>query len=143
MKKHLIEFVRPYRRTIVNLLGIASLCMATAAFAAIVPESVFKTAASNQVASTTLSIEKPSSVSTDKLMLATIAIHGGSSATISAAPSGWTQIARTDNDANISLVTYWKLAGGSEPSTYDWAVDGQTTEEGGITVYSGVDTSSP
>jgi len=139
----IMEFVRQHGRAVLGALAVGTLCMGTAVLAAITPESVFKTAASNQVASTTLSIEKPSSVSTGKLMIATIAIHGGSAATISAVPSGWTQIGRTDNDANISLVTYWKVAGASEPSTYDWAVDGQTTAEGGITVYSGVDTSSP
>jgi len=56
----------------------------------------------------------------------------GSAAGITTTPSGWTQIARTDNDVNVSLVTHWKIAGASEPSNYSWTVNTQTRAVGGI-----------
>src|SRR5713226_8159721 len=77
------------------------LLFSSLAFAAI-SSGDFKTASSVQVTTTSLTISKPT-VSTGDLMLATIAIHGGSSAIISTVPTGWTQIAKTDNDANITL----------------------------------------
>jgi hypothetical protein len=36
-----------------------------------------------------------------------------------------------------------EIAGSSEPSHYTWSIDSQTRAEGGITRYSGVDTSNP
>jgi len=133
--------VRSHRRLVSLVIGVSTLCVSAVAFAAI-SSGAFTTASSVQVTTTTLTINKPT-VSTDDLMLATIAIHGGSSANISTVPTGWTQIARTDNDASLTLVSYWKIVGGSEPSSYQWIIDGQTTAKGGITAYSGVDGTSP
>jgi hypothetical protein len=75
-------------------------------------------------------------------MLACIVVTGGSAVGITA-PSGWTQITRTDNDVNVTLVTYWKVASASEPSNYSWVLNTQTRAVGGITRYSGVATTNP
>lgn len=120
------------------LIGI--FLIAGSAYAAIVT-GVFTTAHSNQVQLTKVVVAKPAAASGD-LFLASIAINGGNSAMITA-PAGWTQIARTDNDVNVSLVSYWKVVTANEANTYTWSIDGQTTAEGGITVYSGVDTENP
>jgi hypothetical protein len=77
------------------------------------------------------------------VLLATIAIHGGTSANVSGVPSGWHLIASTNNDASLKLLSYWKADSGSEPSSYQWVVDGQTTGEGAIVAYSGVDSNNP
>src|SRR5262249_18353806 len=68
--------------------------------------------------------------------------NGGSAINITA-PTGWTLLARTDNDVDVSLITYWKVAGASEPSNYTWAINTQTRAVGGITPYSGINGSSP
>jgi hypothetical protein len=135
------SFARSHRRLVSLIIGVGTLSVAAVALAAI-SSGAFTTASSVQVTTITLTINKPT-VSTGDLMLATIAIHGGSAANISTVPTGWTQIARTDNDASLALVTYWKIDSGSEPSSYQWIVDGQTTAKGGITVYSGVNGATP
>jgi hypothetical protein len=96
---------------------------------------------STDVTITQLTLSKPT-VATGDLMLANVSVNGGSAAII-AAPTGWTQILRTDNDTNVSLVSYWRIAGASEPSSYTWSIDHQTTAEGGITPYSGIDATDP
>ena len=75
-------------------------------------------------------------------MLASIAVNDGSSDGITP-PAGWTQVARTDNDVNVTLISYWKIAGSQEPSNYSWVIDKQTRAAGGITRYSGVDPNDP
>ncbi len=117
------------------------LCISAVAFATIISGD-YETAHSTQVTTTQIAIAKPTVVVGD-LMLASIAVHGGSAAVISTVPSGWAQIERTNNDVNIALVSYWKIAGASEPSTYTWVIDGQTTAEGGITAYGGVIGAAP
>ena len=62
---------------------------------------------------------------------------------MSGVPSGWTLIGSTTNDASLLLLSYWKIAGGSEPSSYEWLISGSLTAEGGITRYTGVNTSNP
>jgi len=90
---------------------------------------------------TQLTLNKPS-VSVGTVMIASIAVNGGSSVNITP-PTGWTQIVRTDNDVDIALISYWKVAGTSEPATYIWTVDQQTRAVGGITPYTGVSTVAP
>ncbi len=123
-----------------GLLLVGLSLFATTALADIV-SGPFITSHSSDVTVTQLSIARPA-VTAGNLMLANIAINGGTSATVTA-PTGWTQILRTDNDTNISLISYRKIVGASEPSSYTWSIDHQTTAEGGITVYSGVDTANP
>jgi hypothetical protein len=118
-------------------LELITLSVGAVAIAAITSGTP-QTASSTQVTTTNVTVNKPSS-STGDLLLATIAIHGGSSAVVSSVPSGWHLIASTTNDASLSLISYWKVDSGSEPSNYTWVINGQTTAEGAITPYSGVD----
>src|SRR6266481_3795732 len=117
----LSSFARSHRLLVSTAIAGGVLCISAVAFAAI-SSGAFTTASSVQVTTTTLTINKPAT-SVGDLMLATIAIHGGSSANISTVPTGWTQIARTDNDAALTVVTYWKIDSGSEPSSYEWIID--------------------
>jgi hypothetical protein len=111
------------------------------AFAAIV-SGTFTIANSNNVTYTQVTVSKPASTVTDDFMLAQIVVNGGSTMTI-VPPSGWTLIARTNNGSNVALVSYYKVAGASEPSAYIWNVASQTRGVGGITRYTGVDISNP
>lgn len=71
-------------------------------------------------------------------------IASGTTATITA-PAGWTLIRRTDNASVTasSLAVYYKVAGGSEPSSYTWTLSANTGSAGGIESFANVDTSAP
>lgn len=129
-----------HKRLLFIPVALGILCVSTIAIAAIL-SGASTTNSSVQATITQLVLNTPT-VSVGDLMLASVAVNGGNSAIITV-PSGWTQIARSDSDTGVSLVTYWKIAGASEPSNYTWTINGQTTAEGGITDYSGVDTSNP
>lgn len=122
-------------------LAISALFMASITLADIVT-GASSTHSSTDVTTTQVTIDQPALIVPGDFLLASIAINGGSPAAITP-PSGWTQIVRTDNDTNISIVSYWKIAGASEPANYVWSITPQTRAQGGITRYTGVDASSP
>jgi hypothetical protein len=121
---------------VLNLFLFASVTLADVVFQS------FSQANSNDVTVTQVTVSQPASVAAGDLLLANISINGGNAANITAL-SGWTQILRTDNDTNISIVSYYKIASASEPSNYTWSIDHQTTAKGEISRYTGVDTSNP
>jgi hypothetical protein len=123
------------------VVALSILLAGSITFAAITVGSS-TTGVSDHVKYTNLTLTTPASIPAGTLMLASIVINGGSTVGITA-PAGWVQIARTDNDVNASLVTYWKVAGSSEPSNYTWVLDTQTRAVGGITPYSGIDATNP
>ncbi len=139
MQYSLVSFVRSHRLLASVALAIVVLGLGTTVFA--ITSGDYKVNGSAQVTTTNVTVDKPSTSSGD-IMLATIAIHGGSSAVVKTVPSGWHLIASTTNDVNITLLSYWKAVGVSEPSNYQWVIQGQTYGEGAITAYSGVDTSN-
>ena len=140
MLTSVVGFIRGHY-FLASILATAVLLTASVTLADIVSGS-FDTSPSSDVTTTLVTIDKPISVAQGNLLLANIAINGGSPATITA-PSGWTQILRTDNDTSISIVSYYKVAGVSEPGDYTWSISPQTRAIGGITQYSGVDASNP
>jgi hypothetical protein len=144
MKNRAVSILRekPVGLLVAASVGAVILFWAGAIALASIVSGTPATGGSTQVTTTNVTVNKPSSSQGD-VLLATIAIHGGSSAIVSGVPSGWHLIASTTNDANLSLLTYWKADSGSEPSSYTWTVNGQTTGEGAITPYSGVDSSNP
>src|SRR5215831_18076041 len=127
---YLATFARSHRGVMSAAIGAAVLASSAAVCGAVV-SGAFTTASSQQVTTTDVTIDKPSA-SVGDLMIATVAIHGGSSAVVSSVPSGWNLIASTTNDASLTLLSYWKVVGGSEPSRYQWVIDKQTTGEGAI-----------
>jgi hypothetical protein len=142
--QRLASFAHGHRRLVSLIIGLSTLSVAAVAVAAIVSGNS-TTGASNHVTYTQLPLSVPT-VSAGDVMIASLAIKGGAAAVMVTVPSGWTQIARTDNDTNISLISYWKIASASDAAggaSYTWTIQDQTRAEGGITGYSGVDTSSP
>jgi hypothetical protein len=103
------------------IIAIFLLSFATAVLADLVVGAL-STGISDHVTYTNLTLSKPDSVSSEDLMLASIVVNGGSAVGIMP-PSGWTLIQRTNNDVNVTLDTYWKIAGASEPGTYSWLMD--------------------
>ena len=113
-----------------SLLAASVLLVASVTFAAISFAS-YSQANSNDVTVTQVTVSPPASITAGNLLLANISINGGNQANVTA-PSGWTQILRTDNDTNISIVSYYKITTASEPSNYTWSIDHQTTAKGEI-----------
>ncbi|OGG73871.1 hypothetical protein A3A40_02570 [Candidatus Kaiserbacteria bacterium RIFCSPLOWO2_01_FULL_54_20] len=124
-----------------TIAAIGALCITSIALADIVSGS-FTTNTSTNISITNLTLSKPASVVAGDFMLANVTLKGGSAENVTA-PAGWTQIRRTDNGTNVSIVSYWKVAGDSEPAAYTWTITPQTRAVGGITRYTGVDATNP
>ncbi len=120
---------------------LAGLFFASVAVAAIVAGSS-STNVSNIVSYTQLSLSQPAGVVTGDLLLANVTVNSGASTPITA-PSGWTLIKQTSNGNDITVATYYKVAGNAEPSNYSWTIQKLTKAIGGITRVNGVDTANP
>jgi hypothetical protein len=87
------------------------------------------------------SMNKPAGVVSGDVMIATMRVSSFLSFSFST-PSGWTEIAGvSDNSAKL----YYKVAGGSEPASYNFGsmIGLGATMIGTIVAFSGVDTSNP
>ncbi len=90
---------------------------------------------------TSLKMAKPAGAVQSDLLLAAITITGNTSIT---PPSGWTSTQRNVTASNeIATEIWYKVAGGSEPSSYTWSWTGAQQASGAIAAYSGVDSASP
>ncbi len=67
---------------------------------------------------TTLSISRPSGTGAGEFLVAAITFDGGSTLTSISAPADWQLIDRVNNGTNVGQATYYKVATGSEPSSY-------------------------
>jgi hypothetical protein len=104
-----------------------------------------QSAANASAGATTLVISKPTSTVSGDFLIAGITVAGGTGTTVSP-PAGWTLIQRTDNATNVSLLTYYHVAGGSEGANYTWTITTPVAGarmSGGILRYTGVNTASP
>lgn len=102
--------------------------------------SPFPAAANN---TSTCAINKPTGVTTGDVMVAFIE---AGNVTITAVPSGWTQVdSLLVTSSNMLSAVYYKVATASEPASYTWTDgSGNTTPLcGGIVAYRGVDTANP
>jgi hypothetical protein len=70
------------------------------------------------VTSTDIVISKPSGTVDGDMMVAFIALDNDD--TISSVPSGWNEIDNGVTGNTLRLASYYKEAGGSEPSSYTW-----------------------
>ena len=92
---------------------------------------------------TTLTLAKPAGVQTGDVLVASVGF--ANSATV-ATPSGWTQVPglRGTVGSGQELVTWYRVAGASEPASYTFtAGSGTDAISGGISAYTGVDTAAP
>ena len=94
-------------------------------------------------ASTTLN--KPSGLHTNDVMLAGFAVRGGSGTTITAPDATWNAVTRIDNGTTISIVTFWHAVTNvaSEPASYTFTFNGNVKGGAGLVAYSGVDNAAP
>lgn len=122
------------------MLAVVTISVSGIATAAIMNGS-YTTAASVKIRETRVVLQKPDT-HVGNVLLAALAILGGDSEIVHA-PAGWSLIRRSDNDSDITLLTYYKIVDPAEPASYTWSIDGQTQAEGSIAAYSGVDTVHP
>src|SRR5690349_15810347 len=68
---------------------------------------------------TTLTLSAPAGVASGDVMIATVNTVGA----LPTAPSGWNTITTTTNPGWVgNVVTYYKVAGASEPASYSWGL---------------------
>ncbi|MET3708990.1 Ig-like domain-containing protein [Arthrobacter sp. UYEF6] len=94
----------------------------------------------NTTSTTSHTITKPASAAAGQVCVASLALNGS---TVSAAPTGWTQFAAITSIANPHLYGYYHVMGSSEPASYTWTTAGSVASGGGISCYSGVNTTTP
>jgi MSHA biogenesis protein MshQ len=125
------------------LLALAGLLvLATPAFAQVALLSS-ASARTSSAADTSLALPRPSGSGSNVLLIATLALRGGSSTTLTP-PAGWTLVNRRDLGTNLTLASYRSLAAslGSEPASYTFSF---TAGHVAATVmaFTGADTASP
>jgi type IV pilus modification protein PilV len=107
--------------------------------------TTFRAASSNTNGTTStssLSINKPSGVAVNDVLVATIAVQGAP--TSGTLPAGWSVIRSSTYSNQVQLTSLYHVAGSSEPSSYTFSTGGtKYFMSGGISAYSGVDTSAP
>ncbi len=128
-----------YLVSILSLFGysVASLASVSYVGSAISSTSLF----------TSLSVSKPTGVTTNDVLIATITASRGTSSFASfTPPAGWTlvgnQTSKTSTKSNAMSV-YYRVATASEPSSYTFNISSLTGAVVGISAFRGVDTSAP
>lgn len=109
----------------------------------------FRAASSNRhsatPAGTTINVAIPTGTISGDVMLASVAVVTNTATVIT--PTGWTLIQSSNQTGNNTsrLYTYYRVAGTSEPSSYDWTIASADTigTVAGIASFIGVNTTSP
>ncbi len=94
----------------------------------------------NTTSTTSHKITKPALAAAGQVCVVSLALNGS---TVSAAPPGWTQFAAATSITNPRLYGYYHVMGASEPADYTWTTAGSVASGGGISCYSGVNTTTP
>jgi type II secretory pathway pseudopilin PulG len=90
---------------------------------------------------TSLDVSRPTVVA-GNLLIAAVATDGDTSSSI-AAPSGWTLINRGSYNSAVTLGAWYKIATGTEPSSYTFSWTGNQQSYGWIMRFTGHNASSP
>jgi|GEM_PF-1760518 len=102
--------------------------------------------ANNGGGSTTLTILRPAGLVANDVMVAAIAVRGGSTTGITP-PAGWSLVPGgtnpIDNGTTLRLAVYYKVATASEPANYTWTFSASRKASGGIQAYVNVDPGDP
>src|SRR5262245_34589995 len=93
---------------------------------------------------TSFVVTKYTSTASGHLMIVGVTIRHAS-ATISAPDGTWTAVRAIDRNAGdtVSTQMFWKVAGGSEPSTYTFTISSSAKCAGWHGAWSGIDPSTP
>jgi hypothetical protein len=97
--------------------------------------------ANNAAGSTSLTIARPSGVLAGDVLVAQVVI--GTPSVPVTPPSGWHGIRAASSATVVKVVTYYKVAGSSEPAAYRWTFGTSLPATGGIVAFTGVDATAP
>jgi hypothetical protein len=103
------------------------------------------TGSTNSGGGTQVVITTPPGTQPNDLMIAEIAVRGGTGTQITA-PSGWTLVRRDNSGPNIAQAIYRRTVPGSppEPISYTWTFNGGAKDSAGaIAAYIGASTATP
>ncbi len=109
------------------------------------PGFVSASSAASQASSATLTVSRPSSVTTGNVLVAAVAFRVSSTAPITP-PAGWSQAVRTSCSHQTTLLSqamFVKVATGAEPGDYTFTTNTSTGGVGSILVFNGVDPAQP
>jgi len=93
-----------------------------------------------------LSIAKPAGTGAGDLILAQIVMRNSTAVTITPPGSpncSWNQIGAQPTNGDLRVALYYCVATSSEPTAYTWSFSDKVRVGGSISVFRGVDTSSP
>jgi len=97
--------------------------------------------------STSLTLARPAGVLPGDVMVAAIAVRGGTATGITSVPAGWTLVPGganpIDNGTDLKLAVYYKAATAAEPANYTWGFSSSEKASGGIQAYANVDPADP
>jgi len=95
------------------------------------------------VVATSITVTKPTGTQTGDYMLVHIQHSTGNLGADGTAPSGWALIGTRQENSSSSHWYYEKLAGASEPASWDWTGYASATLQYGIVVARGADQTTP
>lgn len=80
----------------------------------------------NEASSTSIAVAKPSGTAEDDMIITLISTTNNNVSTL----AGWTKILDLDDaGGNFDAELFYKVAGGSEPSSYTWAISASATHD--------------
>ncbi len=96
---------------------------------------------------TTIPFSTPTSPTAGEIWICSAAFRAGSTVTISGVPAAFTLIKRVDSGSgatNVTIVSYWYLALGTESGTFDTiTLSSASKHETVVSAYSGCNTTAP
>ena len=92
-----------------------------------------------------VTLNKPSGLHTDDVMIATFGVRGGTGTTVTAPDATWNSLARADNGTTLSIVTFWHAVtnAGTEPASYTFTFNGSVKGGAALSAFGGVDSANP
>lgn len=80
---------------------------------------------------TTITVSKPTGTVDGDVLIGMISVRASSSPTITA-PSGWTLVGSALTSSSTTTAVYYRVAGTSEPASYQWTSDLAITDAVGL-----------
>ncbi|WP_240459839.1 PKD domain-containing protein, partial [Arthrobacter pascens] len=97
--------------------------------------------ASTETATTTVSLPAPTGRAAGDVLVASFTADKNPTTTV---PAGWTAITNGLNiGSGARVFAYYRVAGSSDPGTYSWTLSTAVKWGGGISAYTGVNTTTP
>jgi hypothetical protein len=91
---------------------------------------------------TSLVINKPAGTATGDLLIAAVATDGNTATSLTP-PTGWNVVHVADQSGAVTFGVWWKLAGASEPGSYNFTWSGSEHAYGWVMRFTGHDPASP